>query len=88
MDKLKNRVLNYDFFPCHVKAAEGFKEIRVSPYDPSYYTLVLFAETDAVALIQSDGFDANFRVVKNQLESYYYREVNPYEMILKFRYAR
>jgi ABC-type uncharacterized transport system substrate-binding protein len=48
---LKDGVLYYEFLiPCHVKAGKAFKEIRVSPYDPSYYTLVLFAETDAVTL--------------------------------------
>ena len=85
---LNKGVLNYEFLiPCHVKATEAFKEIRVSPYDPSYYTLVLFAQTDAVTLIQSDGFETDFRVAKNMQESYYDGQVNPYEMALRFRLA-
>ena len=81
-------VLNYEFLiPCHVKATETFKEIRVSPYDPSYYTLVLFAHTDAVTLIQSDEFETDFRIAKNMQESYYHGQVNPYEMTLRFRLA-
>jgi ABC-type uncharacterized transport system substrate-binding protein len=85
---LKDGVLNYEFqIPCHVRAAETLKEIRVSPYDPSYYTLVLFAESNAVTLIQSEGFDVDYHVAKNMSESYYEGQVNPYEMLLTFRLA-
>lgn len=82
-------VLNYEFLiPCHVKATETFKEIRVSPYDPSYYTLVLFAHTNTITLVQADGFDTDYKVEKNMLESYYDGQVNPYEMIMTFRLAQ
>ena len=86
---LKDGVLVYEFLiPCHVKAAKSFKEIRVSPYDPSYYTLVLFAETDAVTLAHNNGFDVDYNIAKNWKESYYNGQVNPYEMVLTFRLAK
>lgn len=86
---LKDGVLTYEFLiPCHVKATKTVKEIRVSPYDPSYYTLVLFAETDPVTLAHYNSFDVDHKIAKNTKESYYNGQVNPYEMVLKFRLAK
>jgi len=83
---LKKGVLSYEFLiPCHVRAADTLKEVRVSSYDPSYYTLVLFAESDAVTLVASDTFEVDYKVTKNLQDSYYEGQVNPYEMVLKFR---
>ena len=67
---------------------KAVKEIRVSPYDPSYYTLVLFAETEPVTLVHSDDFNVDYKIAKNTNESYYDGQVNPYEMVLKFQLAK
>lgn len=86
---LKDGVLTYEFLiPCHVKAAKTVKELRVSPYDPSYYTLVLFAETGPVTIVNDNGFYVDHKIAKNTQESYYDGQVNPYEMVLKFRLAK
>ncbi len=86
---LKDGVLTYEFLiPCHVKASKTVKELRVSLYDPSYYTLVLFAETDPVTIVNYNGFYVDHKISKNTQESYYDGQVNPYEMVLKFRLAK
>ena len=86
---LKDGVLSYEFLiPCHVKADKTVKELRVSPYDPSYYTLVLFAETDPVTLINYNDFSVDHKIWKNTQESYYDGQVNPYEMVMKFQLAQ
>lgn len=86
---LKDGVLTYEFLiPCHVKASKTVKELRVSLYDPSYYTLVLFAETDPVTIVNYNGFYVDHKISKNMQESYYDGQVNPYEMVLKFRLAK
>ena len=60
----------------------------MSLYDPSYYTLVLFAETDPVTIVNYNGFYVDHKISKNMQESYYDGQVNPYEMVLKFRLAK
>jgi ABC-type uncharacterized transport system substrate-binding protein len=82
-------VLTYEFLiPCHVKAATTVKEIRVSPYDPSYYTMVQFSKSQPVTFESANGFKVDYHIAKNTKESYYYGLVNPYEMVLTFKAAK
>ena len=81
-----NGALVYAFtVPCHVSAVPGDKEIRAAPYDPSYYTQILFAETDKVRIEGGQAVHCRYRVEKNPVEAYYNGLIHPYEMVLTFR---
>jgi ABC-type uncharacterized transport system substrate-binding protein len=83
--EIVNNVVVYHFFvPCHVKALSSFKEIRLALYDKSFYTsLTLVKER---ILFKNDlGFEHKHRVELNKDEPYYYGQVYPEEVILRFR---
>ena len=78
--------LIYDFLiPCHVKARSTFKEFIISQYDPSYYTLVVFAKDQPVKVQNGSNFEISYRIAKNLEEAYYYGQIYPVEVILRFK---
>lgn len=83
--RLRDGALIYEFsVPCHVPAGSRIKEIRVAPYDPSFYTCILFAETQAVRIEKGPQFFVDYKIEKNPKEAYYFGMVEPYEMVLQF----
>lgn len=83
--RMREGALIYEFtVPCHVRAAARPKQIRVAPYDPTYYTLILFAETEAVQIKGGAKFKVDHEIEKNPGEAYYNGMIQPYEMILEF----
>jgi len=84
---LESGKLIYGFMiPCHVKATTTFKKFVISQYDPTYYTRVAFAKERPVILEGDSGFEVSYRISKNMKEAYYYGQVHPVEVILKFKW--
>jgi len=78
--------LIYKFvIPCHVKAIATFKEFVIAQYDPTYYTRVAFAKERPVSLEGASAFEVRYRISKNTKEAYYYGQIHPVEVILKFK---
>ena len=78
--------LIYNFvIPCHVKAITTFKEVVISQYDPTYYTRMAFAKDRPVSMEGASAFEVSYRISKNMKEAYYYGQVHPVEVILKFK---
>jgi ABC-type uncharacterized transport system substrate-binding protein len=83
---IREGALIYEFtVPCHVRATAQPKQIRVAPYDPTFYTMILFAETGAVQINGGAKFKVGHKIEKNPGEAYYNGMVQPYEMILEFQ---
>jgi ABC-type uncharacterized transport system substrate-binding protein len=83
---LAGGTLIYNFvIPCHVKAITTLKEFVISQYDPTYYTRVAFAKDRPVRLEGASAFEVSYRMSKNLKEAYYYGQVHPVEVILKFK---
>jgi ABC-type uncharacterized transport system substrate-binding protein len=83
--RTRDGALIYEFtVPCHVRAAGQPRQIRAAPYDATFYTLVLFAETEAVQIKGGSKFEVNYKIEKNPREAYYHGMVQPDEMILEF----
>jgi ABC-type uncharacterized transport system substrate-binding protein len=83
---LEGGKLIYRFvIPCHVKATTTSKEFIISQYDPTYYTRVAFAKDRPVSLEGASAFEVGYRISKNLKEAYYYGQVHPIEVILKFK---
>ncbi len=75
----------YRFFvPCHVQAEESSKEIRLSIYDATFYCSV-FLEKNPVTYESRHAYEVEHTVEKNKDEAYYFGQVYPVEIILKFR---
>ncbi|MEA3347905.1 MAG: DUF1007 family protein [Pseudomonadota bacterium] len=75
----------YRFFvPCHVRAEKSLKEIKLSIYDSTFYSSVSW-QKNPVTFENRHAYEAEHTIKKNRDEAYYYGQVYPEEIILKFR---
>ena len=81
---VKKRVVYHFFVPCRVKATSSFKEIRIGIYDKSFYTNVTLLK-DQILFENDTGYEHHHNVELNKNEPYYYGQVYPEEIVLKFR---
>ena len=81
---VKNRVVYHFFVPCHVKAISSFKEIRIGIYDESFYTNITLLK-DQIFFKNDAGYEHHHKVELNKNEPYYYGQVYPEEIVLRFR---
>ncbi len=83
--KIKGDALTYRFFvPCHVLALSTFKEIKISIYDDSFYCSV-FLTKNPIDFENTSPYEFHYRIGKNKKEAYYYGQVFPEEITLRFR---
>lgn len=83
--EIKDNILIYRFFvPCRVQVVSSFKEVRISIYDISFYSSV-FLIKDPVGFENASPYEHHFQIGKNKTEAYYYGQVCPEEITLKFR---
>ena len=83
-----NGKLIYRFFiPCHVRAAEHVKSVRFSMYDKEFYTCFLLI-SQPVGFAGDENIDVTHKVEKNRDEAYYFDQVYPEEIHLKFKKMR
>lgn len=80
-----NRVIYTFFIPCHVSAVALYKEIKISIYDNSYYVDVALAGKNPVHVEHASRIDFQHKIVDNTKKPYYYGQIFPQEIILKFR---
>ena len=82
--KIVNDTVVYQFFvPCHVKAGKEEREVKISVYDESFYTNITILKNQ-VFLEDYSGFDCKYEIKKNKDEAYYYGQVYPDEIVLRF----
>jgi ABC-type uncharacterized transport system substrate-binding protein len=71
--------------PCHVRATTAFKEFVIAQYDPTYYTRVALTKERPVIVEGASRFEVSCRISKNMEEAYYYGQVHPVEVKVKFK---
>ena len=82
---IKDNALVYWFFiPCHIRATSSFNEIKISIYDMSFYCSV-FLTKDPVGFENDSSYEHHHKIGRNKKEAYYYEQVNPEEITLRFR---
>lgn len=78
--------LIYEFFiPCHVKASEHLKQIKVATYDPNYYTAVYYVQTKPYSLLNDQPFETQSHIAEDKETLIYYDMVNPWTLFLDFK---
>lgn len=83
--EIKENALIYRFFvPCHVSAGSSFKEVRISIYDISFYCSV-FLTKNSVDFKNTSSYELHHQIGRNKKEAYYYGQVYPEEIIVRFR---
>lgn len=82
---IKGNNLFYSFFiPCTVKAYERDKDIKVAIYDKSFYCSV-FLTRNPLYFKDADKFLTTYRIDRNEADAYYFDQIVPKEINIKFR---
>jgi len=82
---LEGDQMTYSFFvPCHVRATPAQKEIRISVYDPEFYSSI-FLIRDPLGLENREPFEVSYRVEENPDEAFYYGQIVPKEIRMRFK---
>jgi len=81
-----NNKLVYNFFiPCHVSAIQNYKTIKIAVYDETFYTS-MFLIKNGVSYTNNETYDVAHSIARNREEAYYYGQIYPEEITLRFRY--
>ncbi len=81
---IRDRVVYHFFVPCRVNAGPSYKEVRIGIYDESFYTSITVLE-DQIFFENASQYDYYYTIEINKDEPYYYGQVYPEEIILRFR---
>lgn len=81
---IEDSVVYHFFVPCHVKAVSSFKEIRIAVYDESFYTDISVLK-DQIFLKNDTDYECTYKIEKNKEEAYYYGQMCPEEIAVRFR---
>ncbi len=81
---VKDSIVYHFFVPCHVKSVSSFKEVRIAVYDESFYTNITIL-TDQIFLKNDNGHECSHKIEKNKEDAYYYGQIYPEEIVLRFR---
>lgn len=83
--KIKKDHMIYTFFvPCHVCATTAFKQLRLSVYDPEFYSDILLVK-DSLLLENQEPYEVSCRIRKSPEEAYYFGQIIPEEILLRFK---
>ena len=83
--EIKGDKMLYTFFvPCHVSAGSGFKRLGLSIYDPEFYCSI-FLIKDPVSYENEEGLDISYKIEENPEKVYYFGQIIPREIVLRFR---
>jgi ABC-type uncharacterized transport system substrate-binding protein len=75
----------YEFFiPCHVTAIDAPKKIKISTYDPSYYTAIFFAAKGPVALTDAEAYEVKAATREDPDTKIYFDMIHPWTLFLEF----
>lgn len=83
---MEENCIIYNFFiPCKVEAENCHKEVKISVYDDSYYVDILKLDRDVIKFEGGTLIDYEYELRDDTENSYYFGQIFPQEMILKFR---
>ncbi len=83
--RIDNGKLIYQYFvPCHVKASDAFKQTTLAIYDASFYSSFFWSE-NPVTLENEKKYNVEHKIETNKNETYYYGQMHPEEMVLRFK---
>jgi ABC-type uncharacterized transport system substrate-binding protein len=84
--RLSKGKMIYEFFiPCHVSAIDTPKKIKISTYDPSYYSAIFFAAKGPVALANAEAYEIKAATREDPDTKIYFDMIHPWTLFLEFR---
>lgn len=81
----KDRIVYSFFVPCHVSANSSYKGIKISMYDITYYVAISLVGEDPVRYDKPSHIDCTYKIFEDTKNAYYYGQIFPQAILLKFR---
>jgi ABC-type uncharacterized transport system substrate-binding protein len=81
---IEGKVVYRFFVPCHVKASATFKELQLSIYDNTFYSSV-FLEKKSLKFKNWEAYEVRHSTSINRNNAYYYGQIYPEEINLRFK---
>ena len=79
-------IVTFEFFiPFEVKSSEQYKNVVLAVYDGTYYTDVAFPVKTPVVFEKAEGLDCEYMIEPDKKYSYYFGEIIPKVIKMKFR---
>jgi ABC-type uncharacterized transport system substrate-binding protein len=80
----ENIIYNF-LIQCHVKSEGFYKEVEIAFYDDTYFVQMLLKSETPVAFRDTNNIDFTYEIFDNEEDSYYYGQIFPETILLKFR---
>ena len=82
---IKDGIMIYSFFiPCHITGRSTDRKVDIYTYDSSYYMDVSLND-NSIFFINAKTYTIDYHVVEDQNKKYYYDQIYPLVLHLKFR---
>ncbi len=78
-------MIYYFFLPCEVPATSSNQEVKIAVYDPTYFVQVLWASENPYAFEDTSKLELTCKVIEDEKNSYYYGQIIPEALKIKFR---
>ncbi len=78
-------MIYYFFLPCEVPATTRNQEVKIAVYDPTYFVQLLWASEDPYAFKNTSEVELSHEVIEDEENSYYYGQIIPEALKIKFR---
>lgn len=76
----------YNFLiQCPVKSEDFYKEVEIAFYDKTYFVQMLLKSEEPVAFRDTSNIDFTYEIFNDEKNSYYYGQIFPETILLKFR---
>jgi ABC-type uncharacterized transport system substrate-binding protein len=84
--KIDSGVMVYEFFiPCEVTGTLENQEVVISVFDPTYFVQVLLASEAPFSFFDTLNVEFSHEVFEDEENSYYYGQIVPEALKVKFR---
>jgi ABC-type uncharacterized transport system substrate-binding protein len=84
--EIDSGVMIYEFFmPCEVVATSESQEVKIAVFDPTYFVQVLLTPKETFRFIDTLNVGFNYEVFDDEENSYYYGQIIPEALKVKFK---
>ncbi len=78
-------MIYYFFLPCEVPATADNQEVKIAVYDPTYFVQILWASEDPYSFRDTSNLKLSYEIIEDEENSYYYGQIIPEALKVKFR---
>lgn len=80
----ENVIYNF-LIQCHVKSESFYKEVEIAFYDKTYFVQVSLKSEEPVAFRDTSDINFTYEIFDDENNAYYYGQIFPETILLKFR---